>query len=502
MEIPTENKAWTYSKHGQPADVLSMSDLPIPSLSPSQVLVEIKAAGFNPVSYKAMKTFPSFMVKKPCVPENDLSGVVVASASTEFAKGDEVLGIIPAELQFKTGFGTLGKYAIVEHAHLVKKPSSVSWEQAACLPLAGMTAWDALVETGHIKEGDRVFINGGSGGVGVMAVQIAKAMVGEGGYVAASCSAANIELVRSLGAHDALDYKEFAKGDEVLGIIPAELQFKTGFGTLGKYAIVEHAHLVKKPSSVSWEQAACLPLAGMTAWDALVETGHIKEGDRVFINGGSGGVGVMAVQIAKAMVGEGGYVAASCSAANIELVRSLGAHDALDYKESDLSTQLATKYPVAEGKGFDIFFDTVGVQQLFDKCASYLNQNGTFVSISGDLGTAGEIAKTGKDLFMNKFLPTVLGGVPRKFSFILMKTSKDKLLKLATLCDEGKLRPVVDSTHDFNNVLEAYSVMMSGRAKGKVIVKGPSSDFYPSSSSPSSSSSSESSSSSGARIIH
>eukprot|EP01111_Echinosteliopsis_oligospora_P007716 TRINITY_DN2298_c0_g1_i1.p1 TRINITY_DN2298_c0_g1~~TRINITY_DN2298_c0_g1_i1.p1 ORF type:complete len:315 (+),score=120.19 TRINITY_DN2298_c0_g1_i1:61-1005(+) len=314
MEIPTENKAWTYSKHGQPADVLSMSDLPIPSLSPSQVLVEIKAAGFNPVSYKAMKTFPSFMVKKPCVPENDLSGVVVASASTEFAKGDEVLGIIPAELQFKTGFGTLGKYAIVEHAHLVKKPS--------------------------------------------------------------------------------------------------------------------------------------------------------------------------------------------CSAANIELVRSLGAHDALDYKESDLSTQLATKYPVAEGKGFDIFFDTVGVQQLFDKCASYLNQNGTFVSISGDLGTAGEIAKTGKDLFMNKFLPTVLGGVPRKFSFILMKTSKDKLLKLATLCDEGKLRPVVDSTHDFNNVLEAYSVMMSGRAKGKVIVKGPSSDFYPSSSSPSSSSSSESSSSSGARIIH
>jgi len=203
--VPTTMKAWVYTTHGGPAEVLQLVDRPVPTLQDDQVLVEVKCAALNPVGYKAMKYFPSLIVKKPATPEMDLSGVVVGAgkAVANFKEGDEVYGLIPGDITFKTGYGALAQYAPVSEKHLLKKNPNISWQEAAALPLTSLTAIHCL-ELAHFKEGNTVFVNGGSGGLGSVTVQIAKALGAH--KVISSCSDRNVEFVKGIGADEVIPY--------------------------------------------------------------------------------------------------------------------------------------------------------------------------------------------------------------------------------------------------------------------------------------------------------
>jgi NADPH:quinone reductase-like Zn-dependent oxidoreductase len=188
-------------------EVLELShDLPVPRVGPNGVLVEVHAASVNPVDWKLRKGLldPVMPVMFPVIWGCDLSGVVkeVGPAVTLFKPGDEVYGMKDGYVA-KTYRGTYAEYVVVPEKSLAAKPKTLSHEQAAAVPLAALTAWQAMVNQGRLKPGQRVMIHAGAGGVGVMAIQIAKVF---GAYVAATASTRNQDLLHELGADLAIDY--------------------------------------------------------------------------------------------------------------------------------------------------------------------------------------------------------------------------------------------------------------------------------------------------------
>ena len=181
-------------------------DLPLPGVGPNGVLVEVHAASVNPVDWKLRRGLLNAVMPVifPVIWGCDLSGVVkeVGPAVTLFKPGDEVYGMKDGYVA-KTYRGTYAEYVVVPEKSLAAKPKKLSHEQAAAVPLAALTAWQAMVNQGRLKPGQRVLIHAGAGGVGVMAIQIAKAF---GAYVAATASTRNQDLLHELGADLAIDY--------------------------------------------------------------------------------------------------------------------------------------------------------------------------------------------------------------------------------------------------------------------------------------------------------
>jgi NADPH:quinone reductase-like Zn-dependent oxidoreductase len=189
------------------AEVLELSDdLPMPRVGPNGVLVEMRAASVNPVDWKLRQGLLHAVmpVVFPVIWGCDLSGVVkeVGPSVTLFKPGDEVYGMKDGYVA-KTYRGTYAEYVVVPEKSLAAKPKNLSHEEAAAVPLAALTAWQAMIRQGKLKPGERVLIHAGAGGVGVMAIQIAKAF---GAYVAATASTRNQDLLRELGADQAVDY--------------------------------------------------------------------------------------------------------------------------------------------------------------------------------------------------------------------------------------------------------------------------------------------------------
>ncbi|MGH9634740.1 MAG: NADP-dependent oxidoreductase [Candidatus Angelobacter sp.] len=189
------------------AEVLELSDdLPMPRVGPNGVLVEMRAASVNPVDWKLRQGLLHAVmpVVFPVIWGCDFSGVVkeVGPSVTLFKPGDEVYGMKDGYVA-KTYRGTYAEYAVVPEKSLAAKPKNLSHEEAAAVPLAALTAWQAMIYQGKLKPGERVLIHAGAGGVGVMAIQIAKAF---GAYVAATASTRNQDLLRELGADQAVDY--------------------------------------------------------------------------------------------------------------------------------------------------------------------------------------------------------------------------------------------------------------------------------------------------------
>lgn len=181
-------------------EVLASVSLPKPTPGIGEVLVRVRAAGVNPVD--AMNREHGVLVgQPPFVLGYDVSGTVeaVGYGVTLFTPGDEVFGMLP----FPHGHGAYAEYVVAPTRVFVPKPERLDHVQAAAIPLAGLTAWQALVDTAGVGEGSRVLINGAAGGVGHFAVQVAKA---RGAYVIALASAANAAFVRSLGADEVIDY--------------------------------------------------------------------------------------------------------------------------------------------------------------------------------------------------------------------------------------------------------------------------------------------------------
>lgn len=253
--------------------------------------------------------------------------------------------------------------------------------------------------------------------------------------------------------------KDFKPGDEVYAR-PADHHI----GTFAELIAVPQKDLAHKPKRLTMEEAASLPLVALTAWQALVERGRLQRGQKVFIQAGSGGVGTIAIQLAKHL---GATVATTTSTSNIDLVRSLGADVVVDYKTEDFETKLS---------GYDLVLHSQDAKTL-EKSLRVLRAGGRLVSISGppDPAFAEQI---GAPWYVELFMRLVSSGTRRRakalgteFSFLFMTASGEQLRALAELVDAGAIRPVVDRVFPFASTNEAIALVESGRAKGKVVIK-------------------------------
>src|SRR5215467_1688922 len=203
-------------KYGGP-EVLEIADVPVPKVGPNGVLVQVHASSVNPVDWKLRKGLLSaiWKLRFPVIWGCDCSGVVaeVGSAVTLFKPGDEVYGFKHGKVA-QTYRGTYCEYAVLPENTLAKKPANLSHEQAAAVPLAAVTAWQALLKQGKMKSGSRVLIHAGAGGVGIFAIQIAKAF---GALVTATAGTRNQDLLRELGADLAIDYTRERVEDKLFG---------------------------------------------------------------------------------------------------------------------------------------------------------------------------------------------------------------------------------------------------------------------------------------------
>jgi len=253
--------------------------------------------------------------------------------------------------------------------------------------------------------------------------------------------------------------KLFKRGDEVYAR-PAGHRI----GTFAELIAVQEKDVALKPKKLTMEEAASLPLVGLTAWQALVERGQLKRGQKVFIQAGSGGVGTFAIQLAKHL---GATVATTTSTSNMELVRSLGADVVVDYKKEDFETRLS---------GYDLVLHSQDGKAL-GKSLRVLRTGGRLVSLSGppDPDFAEEI---GAPWFVKLVTRLLSFGARRKaksldtgFSFLFMKASGEQLQTIAALVDAGVVRPVLDKVFPFHSTNEALAYVETGRARGKVVIK-------------------------------
>ena len=234
-------------------------------------------------------------------------------------------------------------------------------------------------------------------------------------------------------------------------------------GTFAEFIAINEADVALKPKNLSMTEAASIPLVGLTAWQALVEVGKVKPGQKVFIQAGSGGVGTFAIQLAKHL---GATVATTTSAKNAELVKSLGADVVIDYKTQDFEKVLS---------GYDLVLNSQDPKTL-DKSLGVLKPGGQLISISGPPDPA--FAKeAGLNLFLKLIMRLLSRGVRKKaerlglrYSFLFMRAQGQQLSEITSLIEAGVIRPVVDKVFPFENTGDALAYVETGRAKGKVVI--------------------------------
>jgi NADPH:quinone reductase-like Zn-dependent oxidoreductase len=253
--------------------------------------------------------------------------------------------------------------------------------------------------------------------------------------------------------------RKFKPGDEVYAR-PA----KDRIGTFAEYIAVAEDDLAPKPEQLTMEEAASIPLVGLTAWQALIEIAGLRAGQKVFIQAGSGGVGTFAIQLAKHL---GATVATTTSAANADLVKRLGADVVIDYRNDDFETVL---------HDYDVVLHSLDNETL-KKSLRVLKPGGKLISISGppDPGFARELGKP----WILRPVMGLLSHRTRKaakrrqvgYTFLFMRASGDQLRKITALIDSGVIEPVMDQVFPLESTVEAMAYVDKGRAKGKVVVK-------------------------------
>ncbi len=271
----------------------------------------------------------------------------------------------------------------------------------------------------------------------------------------------------------------FVLGHDVAGVVtrvgPRVRQFKVGdevyaraddlrIGTFAERIAVKQDSVALKPRNITMEEAASIPLVGLTAWQALVEKARLKKGQKVFIQAGSGGVGTFAIQLAKHL---GATVATTTSAGNTALVKGLGADVIVDYKKEAFEDRLS---------GYDVVLHSQDAKTV-SKSLSVLRRGGNLISISGPADPA--FAENIKAPWLVKQVIRVLSlGARRQaqrlkvgFSFLFMKASGSQLRQITALIESGAIRPVVDKVFPFEATNDALAYIESGRAKGKVVIK-------------------------------
>jgi NADPH:quinone reductase-like Zn-dependent oxidoreductase len=237
----------------------------------------------------------------------------------------------------------------------------------------------------------------------------------------------------------------FKAGDEVFGVCR---------GSLADYACASEALLATKPASVSFEEAAAVPVAGLTALQGLRDHGRIQQGQRVLINGAAGGVGTFAVQIAKSF---GADVTGVCSTRNVEMVRSIGADRVVDYTLADFTRS---------GQRYDMIFDVVA-NHSFSACQRVLSPRGTLV-VAGGGGSDGHA-------FGRRLVRMLTGALISRFAsqrmtFFVARPTRADLVTLGELLESRKVTPVLDGRHRLSETSNAFRRLAGGHARGKIVV--------------------------------
>jgi NADPH:quinone reductase-like Zn-dependent oxidoreductase len=253
--------------------------------------------------------------------------------------------------------------------------------------------------------------------------------------------------------------RRFKPGDRVYARPPQDR-----IGSFAELISMNEDAVAIMPKKLTMEEAASIPLVGLTAWQALIERANLKKGQKVLIHAGSGGVGTFAIQLAKHL---GAIVATTTSTANLDLVKSLGADTAIDYKTTDFEKVL---------RDYDVVLNSLGTETL-NKSLQVLKPGGKLISISGppDL----DFAKDQGSSWILRQVMRLLSYRIRKnakrhhvsYSFLFMRAGGDQLREITSLIDSGIIRPVVDRVFPFESTQEAMAYVEHGRAKGKVIVK-------------------------------
>ena len=246
-----------------------------------------------------------------------------------------------------------------------------------------------------------------------------------------------------------------AVGKNVTGFKPGDEVFGAANGSIAEYVLVSERTVFTKPSNITFEQAGAVAVAGLTALQGLRDQGHIVPGQKVLINGASGGVGTFAVQIAKAL---GAEVTAVCSTRNLEQAQSIGADHVVDYTKEDF-TQGQQRY--------DVIFDNVGNHSIAER-RRVLTPNG--ICVLAGMGSAGKHEGQWPRLMGSLQAFFVSPFISQKFKMFIAKTLKADLTVLRDLMQQGKLTPVIDRQYKMSETPEALRYLEEGHARGKIVI--------------------------------
>ena len=253
--------------------------------------------------------------------------------------------------------------------------------------------------------------------------------------------------------------KGFKVGDKVFSRIDENL-----VGTMAEYVVSNEKDVALMPSNLSFNEAASIPLAGLTAYQSLVDVAQLSSQENVLIYAGSGGVGTIAIQLAKHL---GAYVTATTSTKNVAMVKKLGSDKVIDYTKENFQEQ---------GRQFDVVYDTLGAEHTLNSF-KVLKPGGRVISIAGDLDEV-----TAKQLKLNWFIRFLLSLKVKKiinaasklnasYRFFLMSPNGTQLKKIAELYELEMIKPIIDKTYIFEESIQALKYLSKGHAKGKVVVQ-------------------------------
>jgi len=251
----------------------------------------------------------------------------------------------------------------------------------------------------------------------------------------------------------------FKAGDEIYA-----RPRKSKIGTFAEYIAIHEDDIALKPKNLNFEEAASIPLVGLTSYQALTDILQLKKGQKILIQAGAGGVGTFAIQLAKLM---GATVATTASEAGANLVKSLGADEIINYKTEKFEEIL---------KNYDAVFDTLG-DEILEKSFGIIKDGGKLVSVSG-LPNARFGKEYGSGFFKTLLFSAAshkLTGLEKKhnvqYTFLFMKPSGEQLRIIANFIETGKIKPIIDKVFSFKDAQKAMEYAESGRAKGKIILK-------------------------------
>ena len=252
--------------------------------------------------------------------------------------------------------------------------------------------------------------------------------------------------------------RQFAVGDEIFA--------RPRDGRIGAFAekiAIHQDDVAKKPSNLSMADASGLPLVALTAWQALVEIAKVKAGQKVFIHAGAGGVGTIAIQLAKYL---GAFVATTTSTANVDFVKSLGADVVIDYKKQNFTDEL---------KDYDVVLNSLDKKTLLNSL-KVMQKGGRLISISGP-PTPAYAKKAGLNVFLQLAMYFLSRGVRcascRKkvdYQFLFMQANGKQLAQIAQLIEQGHIKPYTQSIYPFEQINQAFDELERGRTRGKIVV--------------------------------